>query len=307
MHPRALEPRAYFIMNRLNVLLAAVAAAFITSCASISPSHAPESAFTPLFDGKTLNGWTYAAKEKSLYYVTNGVLVCPKTSSADLFTQKEYSDFVLRLDFKLTPGANNGVGIRAPFQKGPIAYIGNEVQILDDTSPQYANLNSAQYCGSLYRLLPAKRGHLKPVGQWNSYEITAKGRSIKVVLNGVTITEGNVNSITDPATLLRHTGMFRAKGRIGLLGHHSHTEFRNIRIRELPHYVERDNTDVPEGFTSLFDGYDLNNWKGLVLDPIKRKDLSPEELGPRAGQCGRAHAEDLEGRERPDCLSRRGF
>ncbi|MDB6027000.1 MAG: hypothetical protein JWM68_3223 [Verrucomicrobiales bacterium] len=264
-------------MNRLNVLFAAVAAAFITSCATTS-TRAPESAFTPIFDGKTLNGWTYSAKQKSGYYITNGVLVSPKNCGADLFTQKEYSDFVLRLDFKLSPGANNGVAIRSPLENGQIAYIGNEVQVLDDTSPEYAKLDPAQYCGSLYRLLPAKRGQLKKVGEWNSYEITAKGRYIKVVLNGVTITEGNLNSITDPATLQRHTGMFRPKGHIGFLGHHRHTEFRNIRIRELPKFVERDNTDVPEGFTSLFNGRDLAGWKGLVSDPIKRKDLSPDEL-----------------------------
>jgi hypothetical protein len=265
-------------MKRFNFVLAAVVAVIITACTTSSNSRFSETTFTPLFDGKTLNGWTYATKPKSGYYVTNGVLVCPKTCAAELFTEKEYSDFVLRLDFKLSPGANNGVGIRAPLLNGQVAYIGSEIQILDDSSAEYAKLDPAQYCGSVYRLIPAKRGYLKAPGEWNSYEITANGRFVKVVLNGTTVTQGNLNNITDPKTLQTHPGMFRPRGHIALLGHHRLVEFRNIRVHELPHYIERDNVDVPQGFTSLFNGTDLTNWKGLVADPIKRAKMSPEEL-----------------------------
>jgi hypothetical protein len=217
--------------------------------------------FTYLFDGKTLDGWTEIHKFGPAYFVTNGVIASPPDAGNDLVTERSYSDFILRMDFKLTPGANNGVGIRTPFEKANLTYVGNEVQILDDDDPQYAHLDPGQYCGSLYKIFAAKRGALNKVGEWNHYEITALGRRIKVVLNDKTIVDGDINSVTDPETLWAHPGMLREAGHIALLGHSSHVEFRNIRIKELPHGTPPDNTP-PEGFVPLFDGHDLDGWKG---------------------------------------------
>jgi len=257
---------------------------------SLSVTAKNETGFTPIFDGKTLNGWVGLENNNANYFVKDGVIVCPKEDGGNLFTEKEYSDFILRLDFKLTPGANNGIGIRAPFDKGQIAYFGNEVQVLDDTADEYKNLEAGQYCGSLYKIFPAKRGALKKVGAWNSYEITAQGRHIKVVLNGKTITEGNINDVSDPAVIRRHPGMLRDKGRIGFLGHHSLVEFRNIRVKELSH-TEPENTP-PEGFAALFNGKDLSGWKGLVADPPHRAKMSAEDLATaqtKADQSSRDH------------------
>ena len=262
------------------------ALALLTAC--VSTHH--ESGFVSLFDGKTLNGWSLIEKKGPGYFVKDGVIVCPENGGGDLFTDKDYSDFVLRLDFKLTPGANNGIGIRAPFEKGQIAYIGNEIQVLDDDSPKYADLKPAQYCGSHYRIFPAKRGALKKMGEWNSYEISAIGRKIKVTLNGKKIVDGDLNTITDPEILRRHTGMFRDKGRIGFLGHNSHVEFRNIRVKEIEH-AESENTP-PKGFVALFNGKDLSGWKGLVADPPKRAKMSADELAAeqtKADQKMREH------------------
>ena len=85
----------------------------------------------------------------------------------NLYTEKEYADFIYRFEFQLTPGANNGLGIRAPLT-GDAAYVGMELQILDNTAPIYANLHEYQYHGSVYGVIPAKKGFLKPVGEWNS-------------------------------------------------------------------------------------------------------------------------------------------
>ncbi|MEP6663662.1 MAG: DUF1080 domain-containing protein, partial [Verrucomicrobiota bacterium] len=233
--------------------------------------------FTSLFDGKTLNGWTNVNKVGVGYVVKDGVLVCPEDGGGNLVTEKEYTDFILRLDFKLTPGANNGVALRAPLDSEDLTYVGNEIQILDDPAPEYKNLLRGQNCGSLYRILPAKRGAVKAAGEWNSYEITAVGRKIKVKLNGQVVVDGNLNDVTDPEILQTHPGLLREKGRVGFLGHKSHVEFRNIRIKELPKYYETENF-APPGFTRLFDGRDLIGWKGLVADPIKRAKMSPEEL-----------------------------
>lgn len=191
-----------------------------------------EPGFASLFDGSTLAGWTGATEG---YAVENGAIVCIPNKGGNLYTEKEYANFVLRLDFQLTPGANNGIGLRAPLQ-GDAAYVGLESQVLDDTAPIYAKLQEYQYHGSIYGILPAKRGHLKPVGEWNSTEITLDGRKIKVVLNGVTIVEGDLDEASTPKTLdgKDHPGLKREKGHIGFLGHGSRVAFKNIRIKELP-------------------------------------------------------------------------
>ena len=280
-------------MKILNgILLSAAFCAFLP----IGLAAQDEAGFESLFDGKTLNGWTEFHKTAgSSYFVTNGLIASPANAANDLVTDRAFSDFILRMDFKLTPGANNGVGIRTPFETNNLTYVGNEVQILDDDDPQYAHLDPGQYCGSLYRIFAAKRGALNKVGQWNHYEISAIGRHIKVVLNGHVIVDGNLNAVSNPEILREHPGMLRDSGHIALLGHWSYVEFRNIFIKELPH-VEQDNTP-PEGFTALFDGTDLSGWKGLVADPPARAKMSKDELAAAqaaANQRMRAHwkAED---------------
>lgn len=225
-----------------------------------------ESGFISLFDGKTLNGWKETHKTKGPpYYVTNGVIASPPNAANDLVSDRAFSDFILRLDFKLTPAANNGIGIRVPFETNDLTYSGNEVQVLDDNDSAYAHLDPGQYCGSLYKIFPAKRGALNTVGDWNHYEITALGRHIKVNLNGQTIVDGNLNDITNRDILCGHPGMLRDSGHIALLGHWAHVEFKNIFIKELPHH-EEDNVP-PEGFTALFNGSNLEGWKGISHSP----------------------------------------
>jgi hypothetical protein len=178
--------------------------------------------FASLFDGKTLYGWTEMHKGSGpSYFVTNGVIASPPNAGNDLVTDESFADYILRLDFKLTPGANNGVGIRVPFETNDLTYSGNEVQIQDDDDPQYAHLEPGQYCGSLYKIFAAKRGALKKVGQWNHYEISVSGRRIKVVLNQQTIVDGNINDVTNREILRGHPGMLRESGHIALLGHWS--------------------------------------------------------------------------------------
>src|SRR5262245_14623486 len=96
--------------------------------------------FVRLFDGKTLDGWTLIGGHGPGYVpIEGGVLDCPADGGGNLFTVKEYADFIYRFEFKLDKGANNGVGIRAPLQ-GDAAYVGMECQILDDDDPMYAHL-----------------------------------------------------------------------------------------------------------------------------------------------------------------------
>jgi hypothetical protein len=95
-------------------------------------------------------------------------------------------------------------------------------------------LKPTQYQGSIYDVVPAKRGFLKKAGEWNSEEVTANGRRIQVKLNGTVIVDANLDDIKDPEVLKKHPGLARTKGHIGFLGHGSLVEFRNIAVKELP-------------------------------------------------------------------------
>ncbi len=193
--------------------------------------HAKEPEFVPLFDGKTLIGWTLIEKKGPGYMVKDGNLVCPKDGGGNFFTVKEFANFVFRFEFRTEPGGNNGVGIRSPLT-GDAAYQGMEIQILDTAYDK--PLKPTQYHGSIYDVVPAKRGFLKKAGEWNSEEITANGRHIQVKLNGTVIVDANLDDVKDPEVLKKHPGLARTKGHIGFLGHGSLVEFRNIAIKELP-------------------------------------------------------------------------
>lgn len=260
-------------MKKINFFALAIGT-LLSGC--LSGNHFSDSAFTPLFDGKTLNGWTFVGEGKK-YFVEDGKIVAPLGVSGDLYTEKQYSDFVLRLEYKLTPGANNGVGIRTPLGGGQMAFLGTEIQLIDDNAKKHADIKAWQKCGSVYGLGPAKAGSLKSSEEWNQMEITAVGRHIKVKNNGTIVSDVDLNSISDPALLQQHPGMLRDKGHIGFIGHQDRVEFRNIRIKEMPRYYLRDNSP-PAGFKALFNGQNLTGWKGLVADPLKRAKMSPTEL-----------------------------
>jgi hypothetical protein len=189
--------------------------------------------FVALFNGKNLDNWV---GNKSSYVVENDVIeVKPGDSSGgNLYTEKEYADFILRFEFMLTPAANNGIGIRAPLT-GDAAYVGMEIQVLDDTDPVYSTIKPYQHHGSVYGVIPAKTGFLRPLGEWNYEEIQAVGTRIKVTLNGTVIVDGDIAGPRDNGTLdhLDHPGLKNTTGHIGFLGHGSELKFRNLRIKDL--------------------------------------------------------------------------
>ena len=188
-----------------------------------------------LFDGTNMHSWTGNTTD---YVIENGnIAIRPvpgKGSGGNLFTKKEYSDFVFTFEFQLTPGANNGLGIRAPLE-GDAAYTGMELQILDNEAPIYKDLKEYQYHGSVYGTIAAKRGFLKPVGEWNYEEVIVNGPKIKVILNGTVILDGDLTPFRKNGTPDKHDhpGIHRTTGHIGFLGHGSPLQFRNIRVKEL--------------------------------------------------------------------------
>jgi hypothetical protein len=192
-----------------------------------------EKGFKKIFNGKNLKGWVGNTES---YQAKDGMIVIEpvKGSGGNLYTEKEYGDFILRFEFQLTPGANNGLGIHAPLE-GNAAYLGKELQILDDTAEKYANLKDYQAHGSVYGVMPAKKGHLKPVGEWNQQEVTVVHPTIKIVLNGTVILEGDYLEAAKNGTIdgEDHPGLQRSRGHIGFLGHGDVVRFRNLRIKEL--------------------------------------------------------------------------
>jgi hypothetical protein len=189
--------------------------------------------FRILFDGTNLDQWSGNKRD---YVVESGQIVLYPSESfgGNLYTKEQFDNFVFRFEFKLTPGANNGLGIRTPME-GDAAYVGMELQILDNDAPIYENLEEYQYHGSVYGVIPAKRGFLKPVGEWNYQEVIADGDHIKVILNGTTILDGNIREASKNGTMDKreHPGLLNKTGHIGFLGHGSKVMFRNIRIKEL--------------------------------------------------------------------------
>ena len=218
----------------------------------LPPVPEDEEGFVPLFNGRDLTGWegngisNYTAEAGCLACVANG-----RFGGGNLWTVRDYTNFVLRFDFKLPPEANNGLALRAPLNSHA-SIDGMEIQILDDRAPYYwqeLKLNPYQYHGSIYGVVPAKKRpgvtgldapakgtYLKPTGEWNSQEVRAIGSRITVILNGETIVDADLNDYkTDGSTPdhEKHVGLHNASGRLGWCGHGYHVQWRNIRIREL--------------------------------------------------------------------------
>ena len=202
--------------------------------AAVAGAESPPTGFAPLFNGTDMTGWQGKVDG---YEVVDGVMRCRPGHGGNVFTAGEYDDFVLRFDFKLAPGANNGLGIRMP-AAGDAAFVAMELQILDDAHPKYASIQPWQVHGSIYGVVPAERGCLKPAGEWNTEEVTVQGSRVTVVVNGKTIVDADVAEFRDGTKATpdgkKHPGLARTKGHIGFLGHGDEVQFRNLFIKPLP-------------------------------------------------------------------------
>ncbi len=193
--------------------------------------------FKVIFNGKDFAGWKGPIES---YEIKDGTIMCRPGKGGTIHTVDEYADFVVRLEFRLPPGGNNGLAIRYP-GTGDTAYQGMcEIQVLDDTAAKYAQLMPGQYHGSVYHIIPAYRDplgtYLRPVGEWNYQEVTVKGSTIRVELNGTVIVDGDVAKVTAfeaKKGRAAHPGLDRTKGFFGFAGHNDPVQFRNISIRTL--------------------------------------------------------------------------
>ncbi len=196
----------------------------------ILASHGAEG-FHSIFNGQNLADWAGPIEN---YEVVGGILKCKPHKGGTIYYNKELTDFAARVEFKLPPGGNNGLAIRYPGH-GDTAYHGmTELQILDDGDKKYANsLDPRQAHGSAYGMVAAKKGYLRPVGQWNFEEVTVKGSKIKVEVNGTVILDTDLSQVKEYMANSAHPGKDRTSGYFGFAGHSDPVEFRNVSIKPL--------------------------------------------------------------------------
>jgi hypothetical protein len=188
--------------------------------------------FQRIFNGKDFTGWAGPIND---YEIVNGAIRCLPKKGGTIYTKDEYDDFVVRLEFKVPPGGNNGLAIRYPSQ-GDTAYGGMcELQVLDENYEKAtgSTLDPRQVHGSVYGMVGATRGYQRPVGEWNFQEVTVNGSRIKVELNGTVILDADVSKVTEFMGDRPHPGKDRKSGHFGFAGHNDPVEFRNVELKKL--------------------------------------------------------------------------
>jgi hypothetical protein len=190
-----------------------------------------EEGFESVFNGRNLDGWIGAVDN---FDVKDGAIQCKPGRGGNLLTKDTFDNCVVRFEFKLPSGGNNGVALRAPNSQGQLAYEAMEIQILDDDDPKYVDLHDYQIHGSLYGLAPAARGYLRPDGEWNIEEITLDGDQLKVNVNGYEVLNVNIAEVRQkPLDGNEHPGASRTEGHIGFCGHNDPVAIRNVRVKRL--------------------------------------------------------------------------
>jgi len=193
-----------------------------------------------LFDGKSLAGWMTSSEQPSLRPVEEGSINPHKSGGYMMIHEKQWSDFILSLDFKISKGCNSGIFVRTyplkPRRGRDVGFNGIEIAI-DDTAPSSGYYDT----GAIYDLVKPRKNAMKTVGEWNHIEITCDKSLIAVVLNGEQVTRIDLDEWTQPNK--RPDGSAHKfdiayknhprKGYIGLQDHGSDCWFKNIKLKPL--------------------------------------------------------------------------
>lgn len=177
-----------------------------------------------------LVGWQQTGGQEGTWQFEDGILYTEGENGGWLATLRQYDDFMLSLEFRVSPGGNSGVFIRAPLEGDP-AYAGMEIQILDDYAERWRDLQPYQYTGSIYDIQAPSERAGREADEWQTMVIAARGTRVKVILNGEKVVDTDVAYF--PYKFDTHPGLKRSRGYIGLQNHGSRVEFRNVRICEL--------------------------------------------------------------------------
>jgi Domain of Unknown Function (DUF1080) len=220
-------------MRRAVIPLLLAAFVGMLSMAWTAEKDVPEG-FEPLFNGKDLKGWKAYGGKMEVWGADKGLLFARDAGGGWLLTDKEFSDFELRLEYRWEKdGGNSGVALRAPLVDD-VSWKGIEIQLIDDARYEKVHnykLKPTQHTGSIYGVVPPSKLPGKGPGEWNQMRIIAKGRKITVELNGQTITDANLDDYKD--RIKEHPGLLRNKGHLGVQSHDGRVEFRNLYVKPL--------------------------------------------------------------------------
>nr|WP_206663262.1 DUF1080 domain-containing protein [Ningiella ruwaisensis] len=215
-----------------------------------------EQGYQLLFDGKTTEGWRGFNRDDfpPNWVVENGTLHMvgianmsdtQKENRGDIIYDETYSDFILKLEWKISPAGNSGI-----FYLGEeseeydfIWKTAPEMQILDNDGHPDASKgkDGNRQAGSLYDLVPAEPQNAAPVGQWNQVEIHVSDRKVKHIQNGEVVVEYEMDTpewnamiaVSKFPALNENWAQVPESGYIGLQDHSDPVWFRNIRIKKL--------------------------------------------------------------------------
>jgi hypothetical protein len=193
-----------------------------------------------LFDGKTLNGWQTSSQKPSKVPVEDGSINPHGSGGYMMIHEKQWANFILSLDFKISKGCNSGVFVRTfPLTPRPgkdVGFNGIEVQVLDSPTAGYYDT------GAFYDLVKPVRNAMKPVGEWNHMVITCDRNILAVELNGEKVNRMDLDEWKEPNK--RPDGSphkfdiaykdHPRKGYIGLQDHGAACWYKNIKLTPLP-------------------------------------------------------------------------
>lgn len=188
--------------------------------------------FVALYNGKNLDGWRVKDGALKSWQADGELLSCIAAGGGWLVTEKQYSDFELKLEYRIPAGGNSGVGLRVPPEGNP-AHEGMEIQILDDADRPEGDLEPEQYTGSIYGQVAARRGASKPPGQWNALAVTLRANLIKIELNGQPLVETALDEQVEGKGGHKPLADRPQTGFLALQSHGSRVDFRNIEIKDL--------------------------------------------------------------------------
>ena len=179
--------------------------------------------FIALFDGKTLDGWWIKDDNQDCFHVSEeGYIEWLSGGGGALMTRDRYDNFILRLEWKILPGGNSGVWMRAP-RDARQSKIGMEFQIQGDSDVEEPDKSNT---GAVYDVLPPLAMAARPEGLWNTFEAVFDGAHFKATVNGVLVQEVNFEEHEELRYRLR-------KGFICLTDHGNYVAYRNIRLKRL--------------------------------------------------------------------------
>jgi len=198
---------------------------------SVATADEKGAAWKDLFNGQNLSGWQVVGEPTDCWAVTDGKLH-PTTKGGWLSTDQQYANFEIELEFMLASGSNSGLFLRAP-HTGRTSRTGMEIQLIDEKSEKYADLQGWQKTGAIYHVQAPREDAFTAAGKWQSLRVRAEGRQLTVWLNKTRIVDANLDAYPDQDN--EHPGLKRPSGYIGLQNYGGREiQFRKVRLRELP-------------------------------------------------------------------------